>query len=166
MIGHRLGPTSRRWVFIGASFAAAIILSIMPGPAWAEPFRPDWVDLVLIYWCLALPQRVGIGIGWTAGLVLDVLYGSLLGQQALAKALIAFITLKLHLQIRMFPRWQQAVTVFVLIALSDLLVFWIRGATGHAVNTWTYWVPSLVSMALWPWIFVILRDIRRRAHLT
>ena len=166
MIGQRLGPGSRRRLYIGGSFAVAVVLSIMPFPGWAEPFRPDWVDLVLIYWCLALPQRVGIGIGWTLGLILDVLYGSLLGQQALAKARVAFIALKLHLQIRMFPRWQQAVTVFVLIAFSDLLVFWIRGVTGHAVNTWTYWVPSVVSMALWPWIFVILRDIRRRANIT
>ena len=166
MIGHRLGPKTRRRLSISATFAVAIILSIMPGPDWATPFRPDWIALVLIYWCLAVPQRVGVGVGWTLGLILDVLYGSLIGQQALAKALIAFITLKLHLQIRMFPRWQQAVTVFVLIALSDLLVFWIRGATGHAVNTWTYWVPSLVSMILWPWIFVILRDVRRRANIT
>ena len=150
---------------IAATFLAAIVLSIMPIPHWAEPFRPDWVALVLLYWCLATPDRVGVGTGWTVGLVLDVLYGSLLGQHALAKSVLAFIVLKIHLQVRMFPRWQQGVTVFVLIGISHLLLLWIKGATNQAPSTWTYWVPSIISALIWPWVFIILRDLRRRANL-
>ncbi len=171
MIGEpaRLGTMGsskgRQRLVIGATFAAAIILSIIPGPAWASVFRPDWVGLVLIYWCLAIPHRVGVGVGWLLGLILDVLYGSLLGQYALALALLAFLTLKLHLQIRMFPRWQQAVTIFVLLSLSNGLVLWIKGATGQAQASWTFWIPSLVSMIIWPWLFVILRDLRRRTQI-
>jgi rod shape-determining protein MreD len=171
MIGEpaRLGTmgssTGRRRLIIGGTFAAAVLLSIVPGPAWATVVRPDWVGLVLIYWVLAIPNRVGVGIGWLLGLILDVLYGSLLGQHALALALLAFITLKLHLQMRMFPRWQQAVTVFVLLTLSHGLVLWIKGAIGEADASWSFWVPGLISMLLWPWLFVILRDLRRRAHI-
>lgn len=171
MIGEpsRLGAMGtskgRRRLVIGATFAAAVILSIVPGPAWSTVFRPDWVGLVLIYWVLAIPHRVGVGVGWLLGLILDVLYGSLLGQHALALALLAFLTLKLHLQIRMFPRWQQAVTVFVLLSLSHGLVLWIKGATGQAHASWSFWIPALVSMVIWPWLFVILRDLRRRAHI-
>ncbi len=162
----RLGPAGRSRLALFASFAVAILLSVMPGPGWAEPFRPDWVGLVLIYWCMATPQRVGVGTGWLIGFVQDVLFGSLLGSHAIAKALIAFITLKLHLQLRMFPRWQQAAAVLVLLVLSQLLVLWIRGLAGTAPETFIYWTPSIVGMLVWPWLFVILRDVRRRGNVT
>ncbi|HEX9626297.1 MAG TPA: rod shape-determining protein MreD [Acidiferrobacterales bacterium] len=157
---------NRSRLTIGLTFLAAFVLSVLPGPQWAEPFRPDWVGLTLIYWCMAVPQRVGVGTGWTVGLILDVLYGSLLGQQALAKTLLAFLTIKLHLQLRMFPRWQQAVSVFVLIALNYLLLIWIKSLVGQTPIKWNYWTSGIVSMLIWPWLFIILRDIRRRAHVS
>jgi rod shape-determining protein MreD len=161
-----LSPEAKsRWVLI-ATFAAAVVLAVMPGPPWAEPFRPDWVGLVLIYWCIAVPERVGVGTGWLLGLILDVLYGALLGSNALAKTLIAFVAVKLHLNLRMFPRWQQAVAVMFLLALNQLMVLWIRGQAGRAPETLYYWTPSIVGALMWPWLFVILRDIRRRANIT
>ncbi len=159
-----LTPKSQKRLLINATFFAAILLSIMPVPAWAEPFRPDWVGLVLIYWCMTAPDRVGVGTGWLVGLIMDVLYGALLGQHALAKALLAFVVLKIHLQVRMFPRWQQGVTVFVLIGLNQLLIVWIKGATNQAPNTWAYWIQTIVSALIWPWLFILLRDLRRRAN--
>ena len=161
----KLGPTTRSRLALISTFAVAILLSVMPGPGWAEPFRPDWVGLVLIYWCMATPQRVGVGTGWLLGFIQDVLFGSLLGSHAIAKTLIAFITLKLHLQLRMFPRWQQAAAVLVLLMLNQLLVLWIRGLSGQAPETLIYWTPSIVGMLVWPWLFVILRDVRRRGGI-
>lgn len=96
-------PAARGRATILATFLVAIVLNILPGPTWAEPFLPDWVALTLIYWCMAAPQRVSVGTGWLLGLTLDVLYGSLLGQHALAKSAIAFVTVRLHPQLRMFP---------------------------------------------------------------
>jgi rod shape-determining protein MreD len=151
---------------IAASFVVALLLTIAPGPDWAEPFRPEWVGLVLIYWCMAIPQRVGVGVGWLVGLIHDVLYGSLLGQHALAKAVIAYLTVRFHPQLRMFPPWQQAVSVMVLIALNHLLVLWAKELAEQTPVTWSHWTPSVVSMLIWPWLFVILRDIRRRAKLS
>jgi rod shape-determining protein MreD len=161
----KFSPEARSRLALYASFAVAIVLAIMPGPDWAEPFRADWVGLVLIYWCMAAPNRVGVGTGWTLGLILDVLYGALLGSNALAKTLIAFLTVRLHLKLRMFPRWQQAVAVLILLMLNQLLVLWIRGAAGRAPETFVYWTPSIVGMLIWPWLFVILRDLRRRANI-
>ncbi len=159
-------PEVRGRLTILATFGVAVLLSIMPGPSWAQPFVPDWVALTLIYWCMATPQRVSVGTGWVLGLVMDVLYGSLLGQHALAKTAIAFITVRLHPQLRMFPRWQQAVSVLVLLAINELIVVWIRVATTDAPGSALYWTPSVVGMLVWPWLFVVLRDIRRRAHLS
>ncbi len=147
---------------IAITFIVALMLTLLPLPDWARIFRPEWVPLVLIYWCLALPSRVNVGIGWLLGLIVDVLLGSLLGQHALAFAVIAFITVKLHTQIRVYPLWQQALSVFTLIALGQLLVVWIKGIIGEAPGTWTYWLPSLTSALLWPWLYLILRDVRRK----
>ena len=160
-----LRPDTRRRVTLIGTFTIAIILAIMPFPTWAEPFRPDWVALVLIYWCLAVPERVAVGTGWLLGFLQDVLYGSLLGSNALGKTLVAFLTVRLHLQVRMFPRWQQAVSVLGLLIANQLLVLWIRGAIGQAPETFSYWTPSIVGALLWPWLFVILRDLRRRGNI-
>ncbi len=159
------GRNTRSRLIIAASFLVALVLSILPWPVWTEQFRPDWEALVLIYWCMALPTRVGVGTAWSVGLILDVLYGSMLGENALAKSLIAFLAVHFHLQLRMFPRWQQAVVVLLLVAVNNLLVLWIKHLAGMAPATWGYLTPSIVSMLLWPWLFVILRDIRRHGNV-
>jgi len=162
----KLSVHSRGKLIIAGTFLVAIVLTILPWPVWTEQFRPDWVAMVLIYWCMALPGRVGVGTGFVAGLVLDVLYGSMLGENALAKSLIAFLTVYFHLQLRMFPRWQQAVVVLILVAANNLLLLWIKHLAGASPSTWSYITPSIVSMIIWPWLFVILRDIRRHGNIT
>jgi rod shape-determining protein MreD len=162
----KLTPNRRSRLIILATFLVALVLTILPWPVWTEQFRPDWVGLVLIYWCMALPNRVGVGTGFTLGLILDVLYGSMLGENALAKTLIAFLTVRFHLQLRMFPRWQQAVVVLLLVATNNLLVLWIKHLAGTSPSSWSYLTPSIVSMLIWPWLFVILRDIRRHGNVS
>jgi rod shape-determining protein MreD len=158
------GDTTGR-LSIAISFLVAFVLSILPVPAWAQPYRPDWVALVLIYWCVFVPGRVGVGTGWLAGLVLDVLYGSLLGNHALAKSVVAYVSHRLHLQLRVFPRWQQAIAVLALVALNNLVLLWVRSLAGAGSVKWSYWTSSVVSMLVWPWLFIILRDVSRRARL-
>lgn len=154
--------STRSRLIIAASFGTALVLSVMPGPVWAEQFRPDWAALVLIYWCIAIPQRVSVGTGWTVGLALDVLNGSLLGQHALALSIIAYLAVRLHTQLRVFPRWQQAASVLLLLMVNYLSVLWVRALIDQAPATWSYWTPSIVGALIWPWLFVIMRDVRRR----
>jgi|SRR5690625_1260480 len=148
------------WVII-ASFALALILTVVPLPDWLSAGRPQWVALVLIYWCMALPNRVGVGVGFLVGLIQDALLGSLLGQHALTFALLAFLTIKLHQRIRVFPLWQQAISVLVLLLLTQLVIFWINGFVGRSPVSWTYWLTAVVGTLLWPWIFGLMREIRR-----
>ena len=140
----------------------ALVLTIMPLPEWAIPFRPQWYTLVLIYWALALPHRVGVGISWVVGIVVDVITGTLLGQHALGLSLIAFVTLKTHQRVRLFPLWQQSLVVLLLLGVEKLFSLWVMGAVGRPTPPLSYWAPPLIGMLLWPWIFIILRDLRRR----
>jgi len=149
------------WI-IALTFVIALMLTMLPLPDWAHVFRPEWVAMVLIYWVLALPERIGVGVGWVMGLLLDVVKGTLLGQHALALALVAYLTHHLHQRIRVFPLWQQALFVLMLVALDQMIVLWIKGIIGQSPETWLYWLPSLTSMLLWPWVFLILRDMRRK----
>lgn len=148
-------------LIIGFSLVVALILAIVPLPDWVKPFRPEWVALALIYWAIALPHRVGVGTAWTLGLMLDVLKGGILGQHGLALAVIVYLILKVHQQFRVYPLSQQALIIGALILLNQMLVLWINGIVGFETNGWGYWLPSLTSAILWPWMFVILRDIRR-----
>jgi len=143
------------------SFAVAFALTMLPLPDWSEVGRPEWVSLVIIYWCLALPERIGVGVAWMAGLLLDVIHGAILGQYALALALIAYFTLHFYQRIRIYRIWQQAVVILMLILSEQLLIIWIKGTIGQAPDSRLYWVPSITTALLWPWIYHILRDLRR-----
>ena len=147
---------------IFTSFIVAYMLTAMPLPDWAVNWRPAWVTVVLIYWCLALPERVGIGIAWLAGVILDVQQGTVFGQHAIALTIIAFIVIKSHQRVRVFPLAQQAMLICVLLLFSQLLTLWIRALMGFPPQHWSYWMPALTSMVLWPWLFIILRDVRRK----
>lgn len=145
-----------------ASFVIALLLTMMPLPDWAARLRPEWVTMVLIYWCMALPERVGVGSAWLLGLLLDVVRGTVLGQYALALTAVAFVTLNAHQRLRLYPLWQQAVIAAILIAFELLLVVWIKGIIDQLPGSWDYWLPAVTSALLWPWFFVLMRDVRRR----
>ncbi|MBE9562247.1 MAG: rod shape-determining protein MreD [Proteobacteria bacterium] len=148
------------WVIV-LSFLFSFMLTIMPLPSWASAWRPDWVAMVLIYWCIAIPHRVGVATGWSVGIIHDILSDTLLGQNALSLCIIAFISVKLHLQIRLLPRLQQAVSVLGLVIINKLLSSWIYSIFTDFQIGWSVVFAAITSMILWPWLFVILRDMRR-----
>ncbi|MBP8080274.1 MAG: rod shape-determining protein MreD, partial [Aeromonas sp.] len=105
-----LQPASGRiWIWI--SILLALCLSILPLPFQFEPFRPDWLAMVLIYWALALPHRANVGTAWVAGLLLDVLLGSTLGVRAMAMAITTYLAAFQFQKIRNFSLWQQALII-------------------------------------------------------
>jgi len=146
---------------IAFTFIIALLLTIIPLPDWARYMRPDWVGLVLIYWCMALPDRVGVASGWFTGLMVDLLTGTLLGQHALSLTVIAYITLKFHLRLRLVPVWQQSLTVLVLLVLHQLLALWISRLIGRPGAPWFFWMPSVLGMIIWPLVYASLRGLRR-----
>lgn len=145
------------------TLVAALFLTILPLPAPAEDLRPQWVALTLIFWALALPDRVGVFWAFGTGLVLDVATGTLLGHHALGLSVVVYLALELHARVRIFPLWQQALLVWLLLVLERLLALWVLGATGQPMPSLTYWWSTFVGLLLWPWLTVVLRDLARRA---
>lgn len=148
-------------IFIVLTFVIGFMLTMVPLPDWGDAIRPQWVVLVLIYWCIALPDRFGVVTAWFVGLLLDVGQGALLGQNALALAFVSFLAIKLHLRIRVFPLWQQAMSIFLLVAVYQMLILWIKGIVGASIHGWSYWLHSMFSMFVWPFVYVTLRALRR-----
>jgi rod shape-determining protein MreD len=153
---------SRNGWFVWFSLGVALLLGVAPMPAFMEIGRPLWVGLVLAYWTFALPHRIGMTTAWAMGLAEDVLYGTLLGQNALILTLITFLVLSLHRRLRMFPLWQQSLVLLVVFGLAQLVQLWLNALTGNRPPTLVFILPALVSALLWPWVFTILRSFQQR----
>jgi len=152
----------RPYIAILISLSVALMLNMLPLPDWANYSRPDWVTLVLIYWAMALPQIAGVMLAFIFGLLLDVSQSTLLGQHAVALVIVIFLVQRLYLRIRVYTLIQQALFVGVLLIIKQLIVLWVDGITDNAPDTHFYFLPSLVGAIFWPWLFILLRDIRRR----
>ena len=140
----------------------ALIFAITPLPDTVRIGRPELLLLLVIYWSLSAPRIAGLTFAWLCGLAIDLLTGPILGQHALAFLLIAFLTHKFQLRMRIFPIWHQTLTVFMLLALYEFVVFWIDGIIGPAITTWMRWIPVLTSALLWPVLVAILDTWNRR----
>ena len=157
-----VGPRSRNLWVIWVSFALALLLSVAPMPAFMETGRPLWLALFMTAWTLALPHRVGMTTAWILGLAADVLYGTLLGQNALILTFLTFLVLSLHQRLRMVPMWQQSLVLLVVFGLAQLVQLWLNALTGNRPPTLLFILPALVSALLWPWVYGALRLIRQR----
>jgi len=138
---------------------AAELLSL---PAWLQPLRPAWVTLAVAYWCLMWPGRFGVVSAFLVGLLVDVAHGSLLGQHALTLAVVAYLVLRFHLQMRVFPLWQLTLSVFALLFLAAFLLWWIDGVTGKAEFGPGRWGPVLAGGVFWPVLMALMDRLRER----
>ncbi|MDG9923814.1 MULTISPECIES: rod shape-determining protein MreD [unclassified Pseudomonas] len=149
------------WV-IWFTLILALLLSVAPMPQFMEIGRPLWLALLLSYWVLAVPHRIGMVSAWCLGLVQDVLFGSLLGQNALILTLIIFLVLSLQRRLQMFPMWQQSLVLLVVFGIAQLVQLWLNALTGNRPPTLAFVLPALISALLWPWVFAILRGLQQR----
>ena len=154
-----------RYLVIYLSLVVALILMILPLPDWAQMYRPNWMALTLIYWSMALPKRVGLWFAFFSGIVLDTALGTLLGQHTLALVIIIFFNLNFYQRIRVLALAQQAIYVFALLLINQVVVAWVEGIMGRPTPLLAYFGAPFIGMLIWPWVFVILRDIRRKALL-
>ncbi len=154
--------TSRGPIIIVLLIATALVS--VPLPDSITPFRPPWATLAVIYWIMMWPRSFGIGTAWIIGLILDILQGELMGQHAVALSVVAYLTLRFHLQIRIFPLWQLTITVFALLAIEAFILFWIDGVAGNPSVGLDRWTQVVAGAILWPPIMAIMDRIRERVE--
>ena len=152
------------WV-VWLTFLIGLLLSVWPTLPFMEVFRPLWLALLLAFWTLNLPHKVGMTTAFVLGLAEDVLYGTLLGQNALVLTLITFLVLSLQQRLRMFPMWQQSLVILVIFGLAQLVQLWLSALTGNRQPTLALVWSAVISALLWPWISFALRGLRRRLSI-
>jgi len=147
---------ARPW-FILFTLLLGLAGNLFPFSGVAEVLKPDFLALVLLYWCIQAPRFVGVGTAWSVGLLMDVGDATVFGQHALAYAVLAYGAEYFRRRVLRFPLWQQAAQVAVLLGLCAGIVLLIRYVAGAPLPRWTYVVPPLVGALLWPLVSVVLQ---------
>lgn len=151
-------------VFIWGSLAAAFLLLVLQGQLTAAAWLPDWVALVLVFWTIHQPLRMGVGVAFAAGLCVDVHQGVLLGQHALAYAAMGYLAVTLHRRVLWFDLRGQTLHVLPLFAVAFGLQALVRLVAGHGNPPALSWIAPLLTAALWTPATWILLAPQRRAH--
>jgi rod shape-determining protein MreD len=128
----------------------ALLLTVLPLPRWLDILRPAFLILMVLYWSVNAPRTGGLGLGFLAGLTLDVFQGPVLGEHALALALVSYLAVREHQRIRSKPVFQQALFVFAALTMYEFVVFAIDGWTGHPVTSPLRWIHTVTGALVWP----------------
>ena len=145
---------------IVASFALALFLNFLP---WRDlRIVPDFVALVLLFWCIRQPRLVGLGVAWTLGLVTDAGNGVLLGQHALSYSLLAFLGIWLSRRVLWFGVGLQALHVGAMLLVAQGVSLLVRLAAGGDFPGWAIVVGPLAGAMLWPLVTWLLLLPQRR----
>ncbi|TFW18832.1 rod shape-determining protein MreD [Massilia arenosa] len=148
-------------LFIAFSLVCAFMLNLLPWGHWVG--TPDFVALVLVFWGIHQPRKVGIGLAFTMGLLMDVHEATLLGENALAYTLLSYLAIMIHRRVLWFPIMTQALHVFPLLLLTQAIQAVVRVIVSGRFPGWLNFLDSVVAMILWPVITMLLLAPQRRA---
>jgi len=144
------------------SVLGALLLTLAPVPAVLAPYKPFWIALIVIYWTLEQPEHMGLGRAFLLGLACDLAIGTMLGEQALRLTIIAFIVLRFRARMRFFPMLQQSLAVLALLVNDRVIAVILRLLSGAGWPDPSFWLAPLVGTLFWPWLFLLLDELRRR----
>jgi rod shape-determining protein MreD len=142
------------------SFVLALFLNFLP---WRDlRLVPDFVALVIAFWCVRQPRLVGLGIAWVVGLLSDAGNGVLLGQHALAYSVLAFLSVWLSRRILWFGPMLQSLHIALILLVAEAAVLVVRLAAGDPFPGWPIFVRPVLGALLWPAVTWLLLLPQRR----
>ena len=152
-----------RPLYLSVTLFVALMINLLPLTGWVLALRPDFVALVLLYWGIYQPRKIGFFPAWLLGLAMDVADGSLFGQHALAYSVMMFTAIFLHRRISMFDMRHQILHVLPILLVMQLIVLGVRHAAGGEFPGWWYFVSSITGALLWPATDLLLKiPLRQR----
>ena len=149
------------WV-LPVSVLVALLLGLLPLPEMLAPLRPYWLALVLAYWVLEEPEHVGLGFAFGAGVLADLAFGGLLGEQALRLTVMTFILQRFRPRLRFFPLSQQALAVGALLLNDRVIAGAVQVLLDKPGPSLAQWFGPVVGMFLWAPLFLLLDTLRLR----
>lgn len=148
------------WAFALSCFIA-FTLMLVQVPDWLAPFWPDWIPLVIVYWALIAPDRIGPIAGFIIGTMLEVLTAKTLGVISAGLVILAFLVNISYLQFRVTSRWQQVFLVILLVGIFKLINLWLEGLVGDARITAQDWYSLAGNLVVWPFLNIVLDELRQ-----
>ena len=142
------------------SIIIALLLGLLPLPDMLQPLRPYWLALIVAYWVIEAPDSAGLGFAFAMGIIADLMFGGLLGEQALRLVIMTFILQRFRARLRFFPMSQQALAIGVLLLNDRVVTAAVHLALGERALPWNYWWAPVLGMLLWPPLFLMLDALR------
>ncbi|HIY71368.1 MAG TPA: rod shape-determining protein MreD [Candidatus Luteimonas excrementigallinarum] len=149
------------WV-LPVSVLLALLLGLVPLPDGLQPLRPYWLGLVVAYWVLEDSDRIGLGFAFSMGLIADLAFGNILGEQALRLTVMAFILQRFRSQLRFFPLTQQALAIGGLLLNDRVVSAAVHLALGVQQLPWLYWLAPVLGLLLWVPLCLVMDALRFR----
>ncbi|MET0655033.1 MAG: rod shape-determining protein MreD [Pseudoxanthomonas sp.] len=149
----------RGWI-MPVSIILALLLGLLPLPEILQPLRPYWLALVMAYWVIEAPDSAGLGFAFVVGVIADLMFGGLLGEQALRLVIMTFILQRFRARLRFFPLSQQALAIGVLLLNDRVVTGAVHLALGEPALPWNYWWAPVLGMLLWPPLFLMIDALR------
>jgi rod shape-determining protein MreD len=151
---------SRRGWLLPASVVLALLLGLLPLPLAVQPLRPYWLALVVAFWVIEDPDHARLGFAFLMGLIGDLTFGGILGEQALRLTVMAFILQRFRSQVRFFPMAQQALVIGGLLLNDRVVSAAVHLMLDEPQLPWSYWCAPVLGTLLWAPLFVLLDALR------
>jgi|TARA_Y100001001_G_scaffold133379_1_gene133542 rod shape-determining protein MreD len=150
----------RNLFFIWSMILLSIILTVIPVPDLLDQYRLPWLKMTVIFFSIFNISLIGIISVWFSGLILDIMTGGLMGENALILAVLSYLSYRFRFQIRVYPMWQIMLIVLMLLSLGELISLWINGVSGTMSFNIYDWINVGIAVLVWPIFMRVLEKMQ------
>ena len=145
-----MNKSIRNLIFTWSIILLSIVLTIIPLPDLINSFRLPWLMMTVIYFSIFNVALIGVLSAWLSGLILDLMAGGLMGENAMILSVISYLSYRFRFQIRVYPIWQIMVVVLLFLSFGELLSLWIQGVSGTMNISVIVWINISIAVIIWP----------------